>query len=185
MLEELGVAHQVTPSKARAAEVFEIHASGKVPVLIEDGHIIPDSTAILTYLADKHGALTHPAGTIARAQQDAVTQRILDVLEAPLWLATRHSFILPKDQRMPEVIPALVRDFTKGLAKLGDELSTDYIAGDQFTIADIVMVHVMSWAIFMKFPLEHEGLKAYSKRVRARPAYFATQTAAKSEVTLG
>ncbi|MFN7131684.1 MAG: glutathione S-transferase family protein, partial [Myxococcales bacterium] len=72
-------------------------------MLIDDGVPVTDSTAILTYLADKHGALTHPAGTLDRARQDSLTQFLLDEFDAALWMAARHSFILPEELRLSAI----------------------------------------------------------------------------------
>jgi glutathione S-transferase len=105
-LEEMGLPYELNPASPQSPEVLALNASGKVPVLQEDGEILTDSTAIITYLADKHGKLTAPAGTLARARQDAMTQLCLDELDAVLWTAARHSFALPKDQRVPEIKPA-------------------------------------------------------------------------------
>ena len=77
--------------------------AGKVPVLVVDGEPITDSTAILHYLADRHRALTYPAGTLDRARQDSLTQFLLDEFDAALWVAARHSFILPEELRMPAI----------------------------------------------------------------------------------
>uniref|UniRef100_UPI003563C790 glutathione S-transferase N-terminal domain-containing protein n=1 Tax=Shimia sp. TaxID=1954381 RepID=UPI003563C790 len=65
-LEELEQPYQVIKAAPRSAEVLALNPSGKVPVLKDGPHVITDSTAILTYLADKHGALTFPAGTVER-----------------------------------------------------------------------------------------------------------------------
>jgi glutathione S-transferase len=83
--------------------VVGFNPAGKVPVLIDDGVPVTDSTAILTYLADKHGALTHPAGTLDRARQDSLTQFLLDEFDAALWMAARHSFILPEELRLSAI----------------------------------------------------------------------------------
>ncbi len=88
-LEEMGLPYELNPASPQSPEVLALNASGKVPVLQEDGETLTDSTAILTYLADKHGALTAPAGPLARARQDSMTQLCLDELDAVLWTAAR------------------------------------------------------------------------------------------------
>ena len=78
MLEELGQPYDHVPAAPQSDGVVAFNPSGKVPVLIDEGAPITDSTAIIQYLADRHGALTHKAGTIERARQDSLTQFILD-----------------------------------------------------------------------------------------------------------
>ena len=68
-LEEMGVPYEHVAAGARSDEAFEYNDLGKIPALVDGDAVITDSVAIMTYLADKHGALTAPAGTIARAQQ--------------------------------------------------------------------------------------------------------------------
>jgi len=72
-LEELGLDYEVVPAPPRSDEALQYNPSGKVPVLVEDDDIVIDSVAIVQYLADKHGNLTYPAGTIERAKQDSFT----------------------------------------------------------------------------------------------------------------
>jgi len=171
MLEELGEPYNLIPEKPHSDLMRSINPTGKVPALRIGDDVITDSSAILTYLADKHGALTAPAGTIARAQQDAMTHRILDEIEALLWAGARHSFILPEEHRVPEVKPAMKREFAHNLAKLSETIKTPFVMGDEMTVPDIILAHNLNWAFSAKFPLEDAKMNAYAKSMRARPAY--------------
>ncbi|MFZ5963502.1 glutathione S-transferase family protein [Thalassococcus sp. BH17M4-6] len=173
MLEELGLAydHQLAPPRADA--VRRVSPLGKVPVLMDGDAAIPDSTAILTYLADKHGALTAPAGSIARARQDAMTFRILDELDAVLWTAARHSFVLPEDQRVPAVKDSLRAEYARNIAGIAAEIAGPFLMGDAMTVPDILLVHCANWAQNAKFPDAPPALHDYADRLRARPAYTA------------
>ncbi|MEX0349314.1 MAG: glutathione S-transferase family protein [Paracoccaceae bacterium] len=171
MLEEIGVDYELIQAAPRSPEITALNPSGKVPVLQVGEDYVTDSTAILTYLADKHGALTHPSGTIARAQQDAVTQLLLDELDAVLWTAARHSFILPEEQRRPEVKDSLKWEFEHNATRLAERLDGAFLCGDQMTIADIICVHCLNWAIGAKFPPANQTLADYAKPIRAREAF--------------
>ncbi len=170
-LEELGQPYELTPALPQSPEIREVNASGKVPAMIAEGEVITDSTAILTYLADKHGKLTAPAGTMARAHQDAMTQRFLDELDAVLWTAARHSFALPKEQRVPEVKPSLKWEFNRNLDQIAALIKGPYVMGEAFSLADIVLTHCLNWAYGAKFPVENQAILAYGKSMRARPAH--------------
>jgi glutathione S-transferase len=170
-LEELGQPYELTPALPQSPEIREVNASGKVPAMIAEGEVITDSTAILTYLADKHGGLTAPAGTMARAHQDAMTQRFLDELDSVLWTAARHSFALPKEQRVPEVKPSLKWEFNRNLDRIEGLIKGPYVMGEEFTLADIVLTHCLNWAYGAKFPVENQAMLAYGKSMRARPAH--------------
>ncbi|ATF19864.1 glutathione S-transferase family protein [Phaeobacter gallaeciensis] len=172
-LEELGQPYELNPASPQSEDVFALNASGKVPVFKDGEEVITDSTAIITYLADKHGQLTAPAGTIARAKQDAMTNRLLDELDAVLWTGARHSFILPEDKRVPEVKDSLKWEFSRNLAQLEKSMVGPFLMGEEFTIPDIICTHCLNWAYSAKFPIESEAMLAYSKRMRARPAFQA------------
>lgn len=170
-LEELGQPYELNPAPPQSPEILQVSALGKVPALIEGDEVITDSTAIITYLADKHGSLTAKAGTLARAHQDAMTQRFLDELDAVLWTAARHSFALPKDQRVPEVKPSLKWEFNRNLDRIESQIKGPYVMGEEFTITDIVLTHCLNWAFGAKFPVENEALLEYGKTMRARPGH--------------
>lgn len=171
MLEELGQPYTVTKASPRSEEVLALNPSGKVPVLRDGDNVITDSTAILTYLADKHGALTFSAGTVERAQQDALTHCILDEIDAVLWTAARHSFILPEDKRVPEVKESLKWEYERNLSRIISQARGDFLMGDRFTIPDIILAHCGAWARSAKFPSDNEDFRAYLKRCRSRETF--------------
>lgn len=177
MLEEIGQPYELIPAYPRSDEVMALNPSGKVPVLVDGDATLLDSTAIITYLADKHGQLTYPAGTIERAQQDALTHAILDELDAVLWTAARHSFSLPEDKRVPEVKPSLKWEFANNLNRLADRLEGPFLMGDKMTIADIICAHCLNWAFGAKFPVENQKMLDYGKAMRARDAFGRAQAA--------
>ena len=171
MLEELGVPYEHFPTPPHSGEVLALSKAGKVPVFVEGEAVLTDSTAILTYLADKHGQLTFPAGTLDRARQDALTHAILDEVEAPLWLATRHAKLLPDERRVPQVLPALQEDFSAGVGRIADGFAGPYLTGDRMTVADIILTHCLNWAYSAKFVHDQENLLEYAKAMRGREAF--------------
>lgn len=172
MLEELGVAYQHTASGPRSDEARRYNPSGKVPVLLVDDQAITDSTAIITYLADRHDAMTAPAGSLARARQDAVTHFLLDELDAVLWTAARHSFVLPEEHRVPAIKDSLRWEFQTAQRRLGDAIADrDFVAGDEMTVPDIIATHCATWALNARFELTDERVLAYLARMRDRPAH--------------
>ena len=175
LLEELGARYTHQPAPPRSDAVRARNPSGKIPVLGEGESVLTDSVAIMTYLADKHGALTHAAGTLARAKQDALTFRILDEMDALLWTAARHSFILPAEERHPDIKASLRIEYARNVTRLAEELQGPYVAGDMLTVPDILLTHCCNWAISAKFPDPPEALQAYLSAQRARPAFKAVR----------
>lgn len=172
MLEELGVPYTHSPAGPQSPEVRAVSPTGKIPVLIADGVAISDSSAILTYLGDRHGQLTYPAGSLDRARQDAWMFRVLDELDAVMWTAARHSFVLPEAERVPGIKGSLKMEFERYALSISNELGQSaFLMGDQMTLPDIILAHCLGWAMIAKFPPLPDGLQDYLARLRARPAY--------------
>ena len=169
LLEELGLPYEHVPAPARSPEARGPNPSGKIPSLVTADGPMTDSTAILHFLADREGRITHRAGTPGRARQDAVTFRVLDEVEGPLWLAARHGFVLPEERRVPTVKDTARREAAEALAAL--PAPEAFAAGDTFTVADIVLAHCIRWATNAKVDPIPEGLAAYAARMAERPAF--------------
>jgi glutathione S-transferase len=172
MLEELGLPYTHVPASPRSPNVTSVNPAGKVPVLVEDATPITDSTAIIQYLADRHGDLTYPAGTLDRARQDSLTQFLLDEFDSALWMAARHSFILPEELRQSAVKDSLKWEFARSqktlVARMGDG---PFLMGARMTVPDIILTHCGVWAKTAKFPISEPKLSAYLDRLQARPAF--------------
>lgn len=172
-LEELGQPYEHVSALPHAEEVVAFNPAGKVPVLVVGGVPITDSIAIMTYLADTHGQLTFPAGSLQRARQDSLTQFINDEFDQILWTAARHSFVLPEEHRVPQVKDSLKWEFTRSQQRMLLRMAEDgpFLMGDQMTIPDILLAHCLGWAISAKFPIEEDRLRDYAAAMRDRPAY--------------
>jgi glutathione S-transferase len=175
MLEELGLGYDYVPCGPRSEEAMKYNPLGKIPALVDGAEVLTDSVAIMTYLGDKHGALTAPAGTPARARQDAMTLWLIDEFDAVLWTYAKNAFVLPEDQRVPEVKDALKAEFTRTAAVLSDRLEGPFLMGDQLTIPDILAVHCLNWSVGAKFPEVDGKLAAWAKTLRDRPAFKAVR----------
>ena len=171
MLEELSQPYEHIPAAPRSEGVVSFNPAGKVPVLIEDGTPITDSTAIIQYLADKHGALTYKAGTLDRARQDSLTQFLLDEFDAALWMAARHSFVLPEKLRQSAIKDSLVWEFTNSQKTLVHRMGEGpFLMGQTMTVPDIILTHCGIWAKVAKFPIQEARLSAYLEHMTKRPA---------------
>ena len=171
MLEELGQPYEHIPAAPRSDEARAANPSGKIPALRVDGDCLTDSTAIMTWLADRHGALTYPAGSLERARQDALTHQILDDIDAVLWTAARHSFVLPEERRVPEVKESLKWEYARNLARMSEALEGPFLMGETMTVPDILLTHCLGWASRAGFPDPDEKLAAYVARMQAREAF--------------
>ena len=173
MLEELDQPYDHVLAAPQSDGVVAFNPSGKVPVLIEDGTPITDSTAIIQYLADRHGALTHKAGTIERARQDSLTQFLLDEFDAVLWTAARHTFVLPEELRVSAIKDTLRWEFQRSQQILKQRVGNGpYLMGEVMTVPDIILTHCLGWAQAARFPLMDCWDQNYLVKMRARPAYL-------------
>ncbi|MDA9772603.1 glutathione S-transferase family protein [Amylibacter sp.] len=171
-MNEIGLEYEHVQVNAQSVDAKKFNISGKVPTLEVNGINITDSTAIITYLADKYNQLTFPAGTIERAQQDSFTQFILDELDSILWTAARHSFVLPKEMRVSELKNTLHWEFGRSLKVLESRMGTGpNVMGEKFTIPDIILTHIGGWARVAKFDIPDGKLRDYFRRQIKRPAY--------------
>lgn len=174
MLEELGQDYAQVQAGPGSDEAKRYNPLGKIPILLDDAAILTDSVAIMTYLADKHGALTAPAGTPERARQDATTFWLIDEMDALLWHAAKHTYLYPKVRREVGVSRAMAQDFERSMAQLDSRLGDQpFLMGDGISVPDILAVHCIGWGYAAEFPKASDRVKAYSKRLRQRPAYKA------------
>ena len=171
LLEELGVEYALVPAAPRSPEARALSPSGKIPILETGEGIVTDSVAMMAFLADRHGAFTHPAGTIARARQDALTHSILETFDAVLWAWAKHSFVLPEAHRVPAVKESLRWQWGEHAGAMEARLGAGpFLMGDAPLVPDILLAHCCGWAAGLKLDLP-PGLRAHMTTMRARPAF--------------
>ncbi|MEM5421116.1 glutathione S-transferase family protein [Paraburkholderia ferrariae] len=152
-------------------EYLRINPAGKVPVLIDGDRVIPESAAIVLYLADKYPekALL-PADLDERAQAYRWTLFAVTELEQPLWRITRHSFLYPPEKRSTADIELAREDFSSMAAVLERHLEgREFIVGNKLSVADCVTVYLMDWANEVQLLEGFPRLQAYLERLYARP----------------
>jgi len=171
MLEELGEDYEINPASPGSDEMKKVNPTGKSPALKDGDAIIIDSAAICQYLADKHGKLTHKAGTVERAHQDSFTFFAMDDMEYPLWTEAKHRFLLPEEMRAPNIKEACRYEFGKAMQALEERFGAGpFVTGDQFTVPDLLLGHCAAWAKNIDFELPGGRVGDYFERVLARPA---------------
>lgn len=107
-----------------------------------------------------------------RARQDSLTQFLLDEFDAALWLAARHSFVLPEELRLSAIKNTLRWEFEKSQKQLIHRMGEgDFVIGDQMTVPDIILAHCLIWALTAKFPVIEPRLSKFLAQMRERPAF--------------
>ena len=174
-LEEIGEPfelEEMTGEARLAAEHRERHPLCKVPVMdFGDGPVF-ESTGILLQLADLHPDkwLAPAVGTHERALLYQWLFYGMTEIEVPLvdvYIQKVHSD--PPDEA---VIAASTERFAKAAAVLERELDgRDYIMEIGFSIADIVLGEMLTFAGGVGLTGELPNVVAYVERLRARPAH--------------
>ncbi|MGG7567216.1 glutathione S-transferase family protein [Rhodovulum sp. DZ06] len=182
MLEELGQDYEIIPCGPHSEEIYRHNPLGKNPALGDGDVSVADSSAILHYLADKHGALTFPAGSPERAAQDRATFFLLDDIEGALWTDFKNRMVLPEDQRIPAILPQCEAQAMRAVAALEKLLGEGpYLMGATFTVPDIIAGHLANWMEYgCKYEIPAGKAKDYFDRVRARPALGAAMAKGKA-----
>lgn len=176
-LKELDADFEFVPVNLLAGEhkhpdFLRLNPAGKVPVLIDGDIVIPESAAIVLYLADKYrekGLL--PASLEARAHVYRWTMFAVTELEQPLWRISKHTSLYPEDKRLPADIALAREEFCAMAAILDSHLEgRRFIVGDNLTVADCVTAYLVDWANELRLIDGFARLQAYLERMYARPA---------------
>ncbi len=178
MLEELGVDYHyqlvdLAKREGQSPVYLAINPGAKVPALQDDQLVLTESAAIITYLGDKYPeqSLVPTAGSSQRAIYEQWSYFAISELEQPLWTMGKHKFVLPKERRVKEVLPTAQWEFQTALALLSQGLGEkDYILGDQFSAADILLGQTLLWGLAFKQAIEQANLQPYVDRLKQRPA---------------
>lgn len=183
MCEELALDYQyqlvnLVLGEAHQQPFLKVSAGGKVPALVTDAGSITESLAIVNYLGSvtPESNIIPTASPFRRAIYDQWTIFAIAELEQPLWTMGKHKFVLPKEKRVPAVVETAQWEFQTALKLFSEGLGdNDFILGNDFTAADILLGHCLFWGLAFKQSIEQENLKAYLGRVGARPALVAAR----------
>ncbi|MFZ5667599.1 MAG: glutathione S-transferase family protein [Pseudomonadota bacterium] len=161
---------------------------GQVPLLeMDDGGYLSESTAICGYIEEKFPT---PALIGSTAEERAVTSMLIRRLDydvvGPMTTAFRGSEGLPMFQSrmrcLPEAADGLKACARDGLAAFDALLAgKTWLAGDRFTLADILLYCLTEFGKMVGQPLPESlaNLAAWSERVAARPSAAASLDAKK------
>lgn len=162
----------------KGAEFLKVNPNGKVPALADGDFKLFESMAINLYLAAKHSK----DGFMPSSLEDQAL-----VWQWSFWGMTeveRHlltilidMFMTAPDKRKPEAVAEAQKALPKPFAVLNGALEgRDYLLGSTFTVADLNLASIFSWAKPIKFdfaPYPNAG--AWLDRCLARPGYKAAR----------
>lgn len=151
-------------------DFVRLNPAGKVPVLVDGDRVIPESAAIVLYLAEKYPQMQLlPADLGVRAQVYRWIMFAMTELEQPLWRITRHTALLPQEKRLPQDIVLAREDFARMASVLEQHMAgRRFIVGDGITAADCVTAYLMDWANEQGLLEGKPNLQAYLARMYDR-----------------
>jgi glutathione S-transferase len=159
-LEELGVPYKHVPydyakGDTRNAEYLSINPAGKIPALTDGAVVMTESLGMNLYLAQTYGQGTlWPADAAGQAKCIQWTLWAATELEPPAVGRLIQLFMTPEDKRDPKTIEALVERTKPVLNTLNAALAkSPYLAGANFTIADLNTAAVAEYLVRTKFDL--------------------------------
>lgn len=153
--------------------------AGQVPCLeLDDGSTLAETVAICEYLEELHPEKPLIGATPEeRAMTRMWTRRVESKVNSPLADGFRFAEGLPlfKDRirTLPEAAPGLKEIAQDGLKWFDEQLGgKDFIAGDRFTLADIVLFAFLDFGASVGQPLDPalKNVGAWFERVKSRPS---------------
>lgn len=141
---------------------FEINPKGYVPVLqLDDGKLLTENIAVLTYVADLFPAL-HAPGTFGRYR----SLEMMAFISSEIHKAFKPLFT---PNASPEAKEAAGRQIEKRLELLAGQFHGPFVFGRDLTVADCYLFVMLLWAKKNHLNIP-QVLSAFSAHMRARPA---------------
>lgn len=154
---------------AERAAFLALWPTGKMPVLVDDGRVIAESSILIEHL-DRGRAQLLPADADA-----ALAVRLWDRL-SDLYLMTPQQSVIanmlrPAEQRDPLALANAERTLAMayGLFERRLQEQGPWLGGAQFSLADCAATPALFYARTL-LPLQGEALNAYFERLLLRPS---------------
>lgn len=162
----------------QSAEFLKINPNGKIPVLIDGDYKIWESMAINFYLAEAYkkellGETAKDRGLVYQWSIWSIAE-----LQPPLVSVFIQLIFVPEERRDSKVIEKALSKLPSLLKTLDDGLaSNQYLAGAQFSLADLNVASVVSICDSIKHDLkDYKNIQKWLENIIAkRPSYIRYQ----------
>jgi glutathione S-transferase len=175
-LEEMGLPYEIVgidhPNHDLDSPSFRaLNPFGQIPVIDDDGVVVTESGAILLYLARKTGKLWSRdlAGEAQVLRWSVASLNSIEVPVLTLWFV---NLMGGKGSKPSEALRGWAEMRLKQLE--GWLANRKFIATDDFTVADILMTHVLGGATDQELLKPCPNILAYRARCMDRPAWKKT-----------
>ena len=162
MAKELGLEYENIPidmgkGETRTPDFLTVNPNGHIPVIDDDGFILWESMAINLYLAKKHarGDL-YPIRFEDEAKAWQWSFWGMTEVERPVLTALFHRALLPEDQRDAKLADESEHQLGRPLMVLDAAVANQpYLMGEHFSVADLNVASILSWARPARIGLSH------------------------------
>jgi glutathione S-transferase len=168
----------ITAGEHKGADYLAVNPYGQTPSLaLDNGVVLTESVAICRYIEGLHPEPPlFGRGALNVAQVDMWTRRVELRLMTPLSMVWAHTHpftarvVKPQytefgESQRPRVVSAM-KEFDRALQ------GREWLDGERYTIADIVLLTTMDFATFVGVPMPDDlaALKEWHDRASARPS---------------
>lgn len=171
MLEEVGADYQqvlLEYYKSMKSEDYKkINPMGKVPAIVHKGKVVTECAAICAYLADAFP----DSGLAPPLNQRADYYRWLFFSAGPLEAAIVNRS-LKVDVKQEQEVMVGYGNYDRVLDVLSSRLqSSAYVAGDEFTAADVYVGSHVLWGLQFGTMEHRDGFAEYASKLSQRAAF--------------
>jgi glutathione S-transferase len=175
-LEEMGLSYEVVgidhPNHDLDSPSYRaVNPFGQIPAIDDDGVVVTESGAILLYLARKSGKLL-PRDLAGEAQVLRWSVAALNTIEVPVLSLWFVNMMGGKGTKPSEALHGWADMRLKQLD--GWLADRQFIATNDFTVADILMTHVLGGGTDQGLLEPYANIRAYRARCTERPAWKKT-----------
>ena len=179
MLEEMGLPYEIRTvdfaKRMEDADFLDVSPAASFPAIRDGDAQLMESCAILEYLGAKYGPtpLTPAFGDPGYARYMSYLHFGEASLSGPLNVVIGSKFFAPEDQKGNWGANFAIDSFVRKSAALLKTLrQSPFVAGSEFTAADISCGYAVGLAQFLGFAERLDpALREYSARLAARPAF--------------
>ncbi len=176
MAEELGLDYEHIPTRfddeCKTPAFLAMNPNGKVPVMQDGDLTLYESMAITLYLGRKHGGALWPAALEGEGRLYQWTLWVMTEVEMNMLDGLLYTLGGGGHEKDQDKAKASFDGLTRQMAVLNAQLSTtQYLLGDDFTLADLNVAAVISWGMYANMDFANwPTIIEWAGQCLARPA---------------
>jgi glutathione S-transferase len=172
---ELGLSFESIPVDFRdgsnlSSDYLSINPNGRIPAVEDDGVVLFESMAINLYLAKKAGGALAPQNLIEDALMTQWSMWAVTEVERRLLAVMANRVVFSAESRDEEELAGESLQLQRPLKVLDGALKEGFLVGARFTVADLNVASVLSWARLCAFNFsEFSAIDDWLTRCLVRP----------------